>query len=57
MMILLAYVLPAYLIDIRAEEQMMCPHFGQAYDRYRDRVPGLIPGRTRAGRGDTTARG
>lgn len=51
LVVLLAYVLPAYLIYIRAEERMMAGHFGPAYERYRDLVPGLVP-RWSPARGD-----
>jgi protein-S-isoprenylcysteine O-methyltransferase Ste14 len=57
LVVLLAYVLPAYLIYVRAEERMMSSHFGPAYERYCERVPGLIPRWTPPARGDSTARG
>ena len=37
------YVLPVYLAYLRAEEQMMEAHYGEAYDRYRAAVPMLVP--------------
>jgi protein-S-isoprenylcysteine O-methyltransferase Ste14 len=37
------YVLPAYLLYIRAEEEMMSSHFGDEYARYCERAGALLP--------------
>lgn len=37
------YVLPAYLLYIRAEEALMLDSFGDKYSRYRREVPMLLP--------------
>ncbi len=37
------YVLPAYLVYMRSEERMLLSHFGEPYDRYRERVGLLFP--------------
>jgi protein-S-isoprenylcysteine O-methyltransferase Ste14 len=37
------YVLPTYIAYLRAEEAMMKAHFGDEYQRYRARVPMLVP--------------
>ena len=39
----LLYVLPAYLIYIRAEERMLLSHFGEPYARYCEDVGRLFP--------------
>ncbi len=54
LVILAAYVVPAYLIYIRSEERMMIGHFDADYLRYRERVPMLVPGRLPTRRGRTT---
>ena len=41
--ITLLYVIPAYLLYIRAEEQMMLQSFGESYASYRKQTPMLIP--------------
>jgi protein-S-isoprenylcysteine O-methyltransferase Ste14 len=41
--ITLVYVIPAYLTYIRAEDKMMCVHFGEEYRRYRAEVGTLWP--------------
>ena len=41
--ITLLYVLPAYLIYIRAEERMLLAHFGEPYARYCKEVGRLFP--------------
>jgi protein-S-isoprenylcysteine O-methyltransferase len=43
------YVIPAYVLYMRCEEAMMLESFGEAYRRYRGRVPMLLP-RVRASR-------
>jgi protein-S-isoprenylcysteine O-methyltransferase Ste14 len=43
------YVVPVYLLYIRAEETMMLASFGERYGRYRASVPMLLP-RRRPGR-------
>jgi protein-S-isoprenylcysteine O-methyltransferase Ste14 len=35
---------PAFLIRVRAEEELLRERFGAAYDRYVDEVPMLVPG-------------
>jgi protein-S-isoprenylcysteine O-methyltransferase len=40
----LLYVLPAYLVYIRAEERMLLAHFGEPYSRYCAKVGRLFPG-------------
>jgi protein-S-isoprenylcysteine O-methyltransferase Ste14 len=42
-MLTIVYVLPAYVMYIRAEEQMMSAHFGREYRRYRAEVGSLWP--------------
>jgi len=37
------YVLPAYLLYIRAEEEMMSSYFGDEYARYCERTGALLP--------------
>ena len=37
------YVVPSYLLYIRSEEAMMLDSFGDAYRRYRQFVPMLLP--------------
>jgi protein-S-isoprenylcysteine O-methyltransferase Ste14 len=37
------YVVPAYLLYIRSEEEMMLDSFGDQYARYRQKVPMLLP--------------
>ena len=37
------YVIPAYLLYMRSEEQMMLASFGDSYRRYKRRVPMLLP--------------
>ena len=41
--LLVLYVAPAYLAYMRSEETMMLAEFGDAYRRYRARVPMLFP--------------
>jgi protein-S-isoprenylcysteine O-methyltransferase Ste14 len=41
--ITLLYVLPAYLVYIRAEERMLLAHFGAPYARYCEQVGRLFP--------------
>jgi protein-S-isoprenylcysteine O-methyltransferase Ste14 len=43
-LITLVYVTPAYLLYARSEEAMMVESFGDAYVRYRERVPAVLPG-------------
>ena len=38
------YVLPVYLLYLRAEERMLLESFGDPYRRYRTAVPALLPG-------------
>jgi len=45
------YVVPAYLVYIRAEEEMLVDNLGDEYQRYREGVGGLFP-RIRGGRWD-----
>jgi protein-S-isoprenylcysteine O-methyltransferase Ste14 len=47
-LITVAYVVPVYLLYMRSEEAMMRDAFGEKYERYRERVPMLIPRRPRA---------
>ena len=52
--LLFASVLTLYmLIAIQFEERDLVNHFGDAYERYRDRVPALIPRRGLAIRGES----
>jgi protein-S-isoprenylcysteine O-methyltransferase Ste14 len=37
------YVIPAYVLNIRGEEQMMLAHYGDEYRQYRRRVGAFIP--------------
>jgi len=37
------YVIPAYVLNIRGEEQMMLSRYGDEYREYRRRVGGFIP--------------
>jgi protein-S-isoprenylcysteine O-methyltransferase Ste14 len=37
------YVIPAYLLYMRREEEMMISALGERYERYRDRVGMLVP--------------
>ena len=37
------YVIPAYVVNIRGEEQMMLSRYGDQYQEYRRRVGGFIP--------------
>jgi protein-S-isoprenylcysteine O-methyltransferase Ste14 len=37
------YVIPVYVLYMRSEEAMMLESFGEAYRRYRQRVPMLLP--------------
>jgi protein-S-isoprenylcysteine O-methyltransferase Ste14 len=51
----LAYVIPGYLIYMRAEERMLVEHLGAAYARYQEQVGMLFPRLRRAahhGRGE-----
>ena len=41
--VLLLYALPAYLIYIRAEEEMLTRHLGDTYRSYCERVGGFFP--------------
>jgi protein-S-isoprenylcysteine O-methyltransferase Ste14 len=41
--VLVLYVLPAYWIYIRAEEEMLVRHLGNEYRHYRESVGGLFP--------------
>jgi protein-S-isoprenylcysteine O-methyltransferase Ste14 len=45
------YVIPAYLLNIRGEEQMMLSRYGNEYREYRRRVGAFLP-RTPGSRGD-----
>jgi protein-S-isoprenylcysteine O-methyltransferase Ste14 len=47
LLITVAFVIPAYLLYIRSEETMMVEAFGEAYGRYREVVPMLLPRRRR----------
>ncbi len=40
---MVVYVLPTYLLYIRAEEEMMSSHFGDEYARYCERTGALLP--------------
>jgi protein-S-isoprenylcysteine O-methyltransferase Ste14 len=46
----LLYVIPGYVIYMRAEEEMLLAHLGDAYRRYRDEVGMLFPSRRGARR-------
>ena len=48
MLLTIAYVIPVYLLYMRSEEAMMRDAFGEEYERYRKRVPMLVPRRSRA---------
>jgi protein-S-isoprenylcysteine O-methyltransferase Ste14 len=37
------YVIPAYWIYMRSEEEMLLAHLGDAYRRYREEVGMLVP--------------
>ncbi len=41
------YVIPAYVLYVRAEEKMMLRAYGGAYEEYRARVGGFVPRRWR----------
>ena len=43
LLIALLYVIPAYIIFSRSEEEMMLKHFGEAYRDYRESVGALFP--------------
>ncbi|MBW2293054.1 MAG: isoprenylcysteine carboxylmethyltransferase family protein [Deltaproteobacteria bacterium] len=43
--VLVFYVVPAYLVYIRSEEEMLVRSLGEEYRRYRDDVGGLLPRR------------
>ena len=37
------YVIPAYVLNIKGEEQMMLSHYGDEYREYRRRIGAFIP--------------
>jgi protein-S-isoprenylcysteine O-methyltransferase Ste14 len=37
------YVIPAYVLNIRGEEQMMLSRYGDEYREYRRRVGAFVP--------------
>jgi protein-S-isoprenylcysteine O-methyltransferase Ste14 len=43
LLVLVLYVIPAYLLYIREEERLMIEWYGRAYGDYRERVGGLLP--------------
>jgi protein-S-isoprenylcysteine O-methyltransferase Ste14 len=43
LLLTLVYVIPAYVINIRGEEQMMSSRYGDEYRRYQQRVGAFIP--------------
>lgn len=51
LLVTLPYVLPAYVVYMRSEEQMLLAHFGEPYARYRERVGMLFPRLGARGRG------
>jgi protein-S-isoprenylcysteine O-methyltransferase Ste14 len=52
------YVIPAYVLNIRGEEQMMLSRYGEGYSGYRRRVGAFVPrvGRRECGAGRPTNR-
>jgi protein-S-isoprenylcysteine O-methyltransferase Ste14 len=43
LLLTMLYVIPAYLLYMRSEENMMLSEFGDEYQRYRDRVGMVLP--------------
>ena len=43
LMLTVLYVIPAYLLYIKAEERMLLARYGEEYRAYRRRVGSLIP--------------
>jgi protein-S-isoprenylcysteine O-methyltransferase Ste14 len=43
LLVTVLYVIPAYVLNIRGEEQMMLSRYGDEYREYRRRVGGFIP--------------
>ena len=49
-LVTVVYVIPAYVVYLRSEEQMMSAHFGEEYRRYCAEVGGLWPRRPHSSR-------
>jgi protein-S-isoprenylcysteine O-methyltransferase Ste14 len=49
-LVTVVYVIPAYVVYMRSEEQMMSTHFGEEYRRYCAEVGGLWPHRSHSPR-------
>lgn len=43
LLLAVAYVIPAYVLYLRSEEEMMVEAFGEEYTRYREAVPMIVP--------------
>ena len=43
LLLVLLYVIPAYVVNIRSEERMLSSHYGEAYLDYQHRVSAFFP--------------